>query len=81
LKDDQPCLGEVQLRCTEADGAVWLHMNTRWRSRDLFKAWGDNVIGLTFMQQVLARQLSQRIQRDVRVGSYTDFSFSLHVYG
>lgn len=81
LKDDQPCLGEVQLRCTEADGAVWLHMNTRWRSRDLFKAWGDNVIGLTFMQQVLARQLGQRIQRDVRVGSYSDFSLSLHVYG
>ncbi|MBM3890492.1 MAG: hypothetical protein FJ388_15375 [Verrucomicrobia bacterium] len=81
LKDDQPCLGEVQLRCTEQNGAIYLHMNTRWRSRDLFKAWGDNVVGLTFMQQVLARQLGRRMQRDVRVGSYTDFSFSLHVYG
>lgn len=81
LHDDQPCLGEVQLRCTEDGGATYLHMNTRWRSRDLFKAWADNVIGLTFMQQVLARRLGAHLGREVRVGSYTDFSFSLHVYG
>lgn len=82
LKDDLPCLGEVQLRCTEGEmNVLYLHMNTRWRSRDLFKAWGDNVVGLTFMQQYLARRLEEKIHRQVEVGSYSDFSHSLHIYG
>jgi thymidylate synthase len=81
LKDDQPCLGEVQLRCTEDNGEIYLNMNTRWRSRDLFKAWPDNVVALTFMQQVLANKLGERIGREVKVGGYSDFSYSLHIYG
>jgi thymidylate synthase len=81
LKDDLPCLGEVQLRCTEDEGMLYLHMNTRWRSRDLFKAWADNVVGLTFMQQYLAKELERNLGREVKVGSYSDFSHSLHIYG
>jgi hypothetical protein len=81
LKDDLPCLGEVQLRCTEDQGELYLNMNTRWRSRDLLKAWHDNVIGLTFMQQTLANKLTETMGRKVNVGGYSDFAYSLHIYG
>ncbi len=82
LKEDIPCLREVQLRCPEdADGNLVLNMNTVWRSRDLYKAWGDNLIAVTFLQQVLARQISEKTGRPVRVGSYADYSSSLHIYG
>ena len=56
-------------------------MNTAWRSRDLFKAWPDNVIGITFLQSALARDIQKKAGRKVRVGSYADYSFSLHIYG
>lgn len=82
LKEDVPCLREVQLRCPEdEDGNLVLNMNTMWRSRDLYKAWPDNLIGITFLQSVLARELEKKIGRPVRVGSYADYSASLHIYG
>jgi len=82
LKEDIPCLREVQLRCPEeADGSLSLNMNTMWRSRDLYKAWGDNVVALTFMQGVLAGQVAAKSGRNVRAGSYADYSGSLHIYG
>lgn len=82
LKEDVPCLREVQLRCPEdSDGSLVLNMNTSWRSRDLFKAWADNVIGITFMQQTLAQAVAERAGRAVKVGSYADYAMSLHIYG
>ncbi len=82
LKEDVPCLREVQLRCPEdADGNLVLNMNTMWRSRDLYKAWPDNLIGITFLQSVLAREIASAAGRPVRVGSYADYSASLHIYG
>src|ERR1035437_1050881 len=82
LKEDVPCLREVQLRCpVDEAGNLVLNMTTSWRSRDLFKAWADNVVGLTFMQQVLAEQISGLAGKPVKVGSYGDFAMSLHIYG
>lgn len=81
LKDDMPCLREVHFRGLEEEGILYLHMSTTWRSRDLFKAWPDNVLALTFLQSELARNLGQKMGREVRVGSYSDFSTSLHIYG
>jgi len=82
LKEDVPCLREVQLRCPEdAEGNLVLNMNTMWRSRDLYKAWPDNLIGITFLQSVLAREIAAAAGRAVRVGSYADYSSSLHIYG
>jgi hypothetical protein len=82
LKEDIPCLREIQLRCPEDQGGnLVANMSTAWRSRDLFKAWPDNVIALTFLQSVLARQVAEKTRRKVRVGSYADYSFSLHIYG
>ncbi len=82
LQEDIPCLREVQLRCPEdANGNLMLNMNTMWRSRDLYKAWGDNLIAITFLQQTIARQIEAKTGRSVRVGSYADYSCSLHIYG
>jgi thymidylate synthase len=81
LKEDIPCLREIHLRCTEENNILYLHMDTKWRSRDLFKGWGDNVIGMTFLQQILAMELGIEMNREVLVGSYTDYSSSLHIYG
>ena len=82
LKEDVPCLRELQFRCPEdAQGNLVLNVSSAWRSRDLFKAWADNVVGLTFLFQMLARQIEERSGRKVRLGSYADYSFSLHIYG
>ena len=82
LTEDIPCLRELQLRCPEdADGNLVLNMNTIWRSRDLYKAWGDNVIAITFLQRTLADRIARETGRTVRVGSYADYSFALHIYG
>ncbi len=82
LEEDVPCLREVQFRCPEdGEGNLVLNMNTMWRSRDLYKAWPDNVIGITFLQSVVARAIGERAGRTVRVGSYADYASSLHIYG
>jgi hypothetical protein len=82
LKEDVPCLREVQFRCPEdEDGNLALNVSTAWRSRDLFKAWPDNVLGLTFFFQKVAQQIAARAGRPVSLGSYADYSFSLHIYG
>ncbi|MBI4559072.1 MAG: hypothetical protein HY706_15925 [Candidatus Hydrogenedentes bacterium] len=82
LKEDVPCLREVQLRCPEDEhGNLCLNLNTMWRSRDLYKAWPDNVIGITFLQSRLAREVAEKSGRPTRVGSYADYSSSLHIYG
>ena len=82
LMEDLPCLGEVQLRCPmDEHGSLVLNMDTRWRSRDLYKAWCDNVLALTFLQQILAQQIERKTGIPTRVGSYADYSTSLHIYG
>lgn len=82
LIEDVPCLREIQLRCpSDGNGHLVLNVNTTWRSRDLYKAWADNVVGLTFLIQVLADMIEEESGKFVRVGSYADFSGSLHIYG
>lgn len=87
MEADQPCLREIQLRAleyTQPDDTkrkFKLGMGLRWRSRDNPKAWPDNIIGLTVLQEVLARQLSEKTGWDVSPGYVHDFSESLHIYG
>jgi len=82
LPEDLPCLGEVHFRCPEDDdGNLVLNMNTFWRSRDLYKAWHDNVIALTFMGQVIAQEIEKKTGQRTRLGRYVDVSSSLHIYG
>ena len=82
MKGDLPCLQRVSLRCTEDEnGRLHLHMNTHWRSRDLFNAAADNIIAMTFWQREWAEELSRMMGREVLVGKYKDFTDSLHIYG
>jgi hypothetical protein len=79
---DMPCLGEVQLRAIEdGQGRLLLNMHTVWRSRDLFKAWGDNLIGITNLQARLAARLAEKTGRPVLPGPYSESIGSLHLYG
>ena len=79
---DMPCLGEVQLRAIEDDkGRLLLNLHAAWRSRDLYKAWGDNLIGITSLQARLAARLAEKMGREVLVGPYSEANGSLHIYG
>jgi hypothetical protein len=82
MTSDMPCLGEVQLRAIEdAQGRLVLNMHTMWRSRDLYKAWGDNLIGITNLQARLAARLAEKTGRQVLIGPYSESNGSLHIYG
>jgi len=87
LIEDIPCLRELQPRCVEDEnGDLVLNVSTVWRSRDLYKAWSDNVIAVTFLLQIIAQQIEAKmlengVSKKVRVGSYADYSGSLHIYG
>lgn len=80
--DDPPCLQRIWGRLIEDDeGGLVFNMNTHWRSRDLYKAWFENVIALTTLMRKIAERISERTSRPVRVGRYVDISDSLHIYG
>ena len=82
MVSDMPCLGEIQLRSIEDEqGRLVLNMHAMWRSRDLFKAWGDNLIGITNLQARLAARLAEKTGREVLVGPYSESNGSLHIYG
>jgi len=82
LKEDQPCLGQIQLLAEPNDqGQIVLNMIARWRSRDLYKAWGDNLIGITNLFTRLAQGLSSRTGKEVVIGYYEGVNGSLHNYG
>ncbi len=79
---DPPCLQRIWARlCEDGKGGMVFNMNTHWRSRDLFKAWFENVIALTTLMRRMAETLSEKTGRPVRIGRYTDISDSLHIYG
>jgi thymidylate synthase len=80
--DDPPCLQRIWGRlCDDGEGGYVFNMNTHWRSRDLFKAWFENVIALTTLMRKIAEEISRRISKPVRLGRYMDISDSLHIYG
>lgn len=80
--DDPPCLQRLWFRLLpSADGALVLNLNSHWRSRDAYKAWFMNVFALTDLQRTVARSISEKLGREVRVGRYVDVSDSFHIYG
>lgn len=80
--DDPPCLQRIWGRlCEDGEGGYIYNMNTHWRSRDLFKAWFENVIALTTLMRNIAEAISKKTGKEVRVGRYVDISDSLHIYG
>jgi hypothetical protein len=82
IKADQPCLREIQFRCLQDENReLYLNMLTRWRSRDGYKAWGDNVLGMTNLQSRFAHSLGERLRKKVNIGTYSEENGSLHIYG
>jgi len=80
--DDPPCLQRIWGRLIEDDdGVLVFNMNTHWRSRDLYKAWFENVIALTTLMRKIANRISEEMSKPVRLGRYVDISDSLHIYG
>ncbi len=80
--EDPPCLQRIWGRlCDDGKGGLVFNMNTHWRSRDLFKAWFENVIALTTLMRKMADRISERTGQQVRLGRYVDISDSLHIYG
>lgn len=84
LLEDIPCLREIQLRCfTAEDGTIYFTPTLTWRSRDCFRAWGDNMIAITFwlarMMDKIAAKIGHRVK--IKFGAVVDFSMSLHIYG
>ncbi|MFC1848608.1 thymidylate synthase [candidate division CSSED10-310 bacterium] len=80
--EDPPCLQRIWGRLVEDDeGGLIFNMNTHWRSRDLFKAWFENVIALTTLMRKIAQGISEKTDRPVQLGRYVDVSDSLHIYG
>ena len=80
--DDPPCLQRIWGRlCADGDGGYVFNMNTHWRSRDLFKAWFENVIAITTLMRKIAERISQNLGKPVKLGRYVDIADSLHIYG
>lgn len=86
LESNRPCLQRLWFRPLPVDEkdeskGYLLNLNSHWRSRDLAKAWFMNVYAITDLQKDIAQRLEERIRKPVKVGSYTDISDSLHIYG
>ena len=80
--DDPPCLQRLWGRlCEDGKGGYVFNLNSHWRSRDLFKAWFENVIALTTLMRKIAEALADKTGKSVRLGRYVDISDSLHIYG
>jgi len=79
---DPPCLQRIWGRLSNDEkGNLYFNMNTHWRSRDLFKAWFENVIALTTLMRKIAEAISEKIGKDIAVGRYVEMVDSLHIYG
>ncbi len=82
VSDEPPCLQRIWLRILDdPKKGLLLNMNTHWRSRDAYKAAFMNIFALTDLQRVIAKEVSQKIGSEVKVGRYVDIADSYHIYG
>ena len=86
LEGSRPCLQRLWFRPLQIDKAdeskgYFLNLNSHWRSRDLAKAWFMNSYAITDWNKNIAERLQDRMGIPIKVGSYTDISDSLHIYG
>jgi len=84
--DDPPCLQNLHLRlvpCGEP-GHYSVNLTVLFRSRDLGNAFNMNAFAFIHWQKVLMDRIARRMKKyglTFSMGSYTDFSISLHLYG
>jgi thymidylate synthase len=79
---DPACLQSIWLRCMPDENKIWyLNMDVRFRSRDAYDAAYMNCFALISLQERLAKELSAKMNKEVRLGRYADLSDSYHIYG
>lgn len=79
---EPPCLQRVWLRILDdPQKGLTLNMNTHWRSRDAYKAAFMNIFALTDLQREIATKISEKLEKEVKVGRYADIADSYHIYG
>ena len=79
---DPPCLQSFWFRLLDDDeGTPRLNMNVRFRSRDAYDAAFMNAFAFVYLMEWVAKELSERMQREVKLGRYVDQSDSYHIYG
>lgn len=81
-QDDPPCFQLGQLRfLLDKEGQLTMNYQTNWRSRDLFKAWNENNLAQVELMKHFRDKISDLLDVPIKLGSYTDHSDSLHLYG
>jgi len=79
---DPPCLQSAWFRILfDEDGEWVLNMNIRFRSRDAYDAAFMNAFALIHLQELVAKKVSEKAGRPVKLGRYMDISDSYHIYG
>ena len=81
-QEDPPCwqMGNIRL-LLDQDNELVLNYQTFWRSRDLFKAWDENNVAQVKLMNLFRLKIQDMLEVPVKMGSYTDTSSSLHLYG
>jgi hypothetical protein len=79
---DAPCWQLGQLRfLQDEEGNLVMNYQTNWRSRDLLKAWNENNVAQVELMKSFRDKIQSVLQVPIKLGSYTDHSDSLHLYG
>jgi thymidylate synthase len=78
---DPACLQSIWCRIIEAEDALWLSMNVRFRSNDAYKAAFMNIFALVQLQARIARRVTELSGREIRLGRYCHLADSYHIYG
>lgn len=72
-----PCLQRMWFRVVDDH----LCMSIDIRSNDAYKAAFMNMYAFTYLQARMAKRLSERLDREIKVGSYSHHANSYHLYG
>jgi len=81
-QEDPPCLQRGQFRFVQdSRGDIVMGYITDWRSRDLLKAWNENIVGQIELMKLFRDKVSNMLGIPIKLGSYIDRSSSLHLYG
>jgi len=87
-QEDPPCFQRGVLRFLKnKNGDVVMNYLTSWRSRDELKAWNQNNTGqigckeVPGLMRLLRDKVSNMLEIPIKLGSYIDYSDSLHLYG
>jgi thymidylate synthase len=77
-----PCLQRIWCRLfQDKKGAYVLNFDTDWRSRDAYKGAPMNMFAIIDLGRIVAERISEKIGKEVKLGTYTDTSNSFHLYG